>query len=423
MLLNADAIHIPLKNGTVQTCVTSPPYYGLRDYQTATWAGGDPGCDHQAAKLAQRRFDYPTSEKQLSNAGSDPQHYADVCTCGAVRVDLQIGLEESPEAYVEKLVQVCREIWRVMRDDGTLWLNLGDSYATNPGNGRGGESVEGRKPHRSGIDKTKIGLKTKDLCMIPARVAMALQADGWYLRSDIIWAKKNPMPESVTDRPTKSHEYLFLLSKSQKYYYDADAIAEPSKYPDDDRKSRSAHDQKRMPTDKIAGVRPGSETYPTRNKRSVWTVATKPYPGSHFATFPPALIEPCILAGTSEKGQCPECGAPWVRVVEKSKTFESGSGRSGNAISGKQDLSASETNSTPDIRMGPVVKVETVGWEPSCECNAGEPVPQIVLDPFGGSGTTGEVAARHRRRYVLLDLSMEYIELQKKRTVTDVRLF
>jgi DNA modification methylase len=237
---------------SVNTCVTSPPYFGLRDY----------GCDGQ------------------------------------------IGLESTVDEYVAKMVEVFSEVRRVLRDDGTLWLNLGDSYASNPASGGPGKQWEGSN-QRTPMDRTytrPTGLKPKDLIGIPWRVAFALQADGWWLRQDIIWHKPNPMPESVTDRCTKAHEYLFLLSKSARYYYDADAIAEASKYPHDDRKSRSAEGHKRLVGGRVSGIQEGSATYPTRNKRSVWTVTTKTYKGAHFATFPPDLIEPCILAGCPDGG-------------------------------------------------------------------------------------------------------------------------
>jgi DNA modification methylase len=202
-----------------------------------------------------------------------------------------------------------REVRRVLRDDGTLWLNLGDSYAGSVKGAYADGIVRlsekfGKQRTSAGtvFRKPETGLKPKDLIGIPWRVAFALQADGWYLRQDIIWHKPNPMPESVTDRCTKAHEYIFLLSKSAHYRYDADAIKEPSKYPHDNRKSRSTAFQKRMPTATVSGVRPGSKTYPFRNKRSVWTVTTKPYRAAHFATFPSSLIAPCILAGAPMGG-------------------------------------------------------------------------------------------------------------------------
>ena len=241
-----------------QTCVTSPPYYGLRDY------------------------------------GHDGQ----------------IGLEETPEAYITAMVEVFRCVWDVLEDDGTLWLNLGDSYAndTKWGGSSGGKHVTALHGDTSiGRGKKETGLKAKDLIGIPWRVAFALQADGWYLRQDIIWHKPNPMPESVQDRCTKAHEYIFLLSKSQKYYFDNEAIAEDanpkyeSRYaaPFNVGEKESSGCGRPDHASNTAGMKDYSGK---RNKRSVWTVTTKPYSGAHFATFPPDLIEPCILAGAPAGG-------------------------------------------------------------------------------------------------------------------------
>jgi DNA modification methylase len=224
-----------LPAGSAHTCVTSPPYFGLRDYGVAG----------------------------------------------------QIGLEETPAQYVAKLVEVFREVRRVLRDDGTLWLNLGDSYA--------GSSAQ-RKQSNIGSIPPGSGLKPKDLIGIPWLVALALRADGWYLRQDIIWAKPNPMPESVRDRCTKAHEYIFLLAKSERYYFDADAIAEPAN-PKNHRDSATRRRDTPPGTNTDSGFANGRH-YNERNKRSVWTVTTKPFKGAHFATFPPDLIEPCILAGS-----------------------------------------------------------------------------------------------------------------------------
>lgn len=292
-----------LPDKSVNCCVTSPPYYGLRDYQ------------------------HPD----------------------------QIGLEETPEQYIETMVQVFREVKRALKDDGTLWVNIGDSYAA----GKVGRSdfFEGKRPDGKncdlkGYEKPKQraltdGLKPKDLIGIPWMLAFALRADGWYLRQDIIWAKPSPMPESVTDRCTKAHEYIFLLSKSQRYYYDAAAIAEPlaeSTYQDkrlwkeDYAAPRRERNYPGNPQQGSGLLKPNGET---RNKRSVWTVATRPYSGAHFAVFPPKLIEPCILAG------CPEGGT--------------------------------------------------------------------VLDPFGGSGTTAQVANMHRRNAITIEINPDYVGLQKKR--------
>jgi len=308
----------------VQTCVTSPPYFGLRDYG----------------------------------------------------VEGQIGLEETPDAYVQRLVEVFREVKRVLKDDGTVWLNLGDSYAsTKVGNTNG---TYGKIKQKVGVNEdTRIrtisqGLKHKDLIGIPWRVAFALQVDGWYLRQDIIWSKPNPMPESVTDRCTKSHEYIFLLSKSSKYYFNNQAIKEPAIYGSTGRLDRAIEGQKSNPTNQRNGIRPrdnragkgriayegkrteditgknGQESFvsisETRNKRSVWTVTTKPYKGAHFATFPSDLIEPCILAGSREG--------------------------------------------------------------------------DLVLDPFMGSGTTAAVAIKNGRQYVGTELNPEYIKLAEQRLST-----
>lgn len=294
----------------VNMCVTSPPYYGLRDYGTAVWEGGDPECDHKSAKL-KSRYDYALQkgsrhEQIFENTfGTDAPRYLDICPdCGAVKIDKQIGLEKSPEEYVEKLINIFREVKRVLRNDGTLWLNLGDSY-TNPSKPGGGDPTIkkrniGNSEYRSNMPK---GLKSKDLIGIPWTVAFALLNDGWYLRSDIIWYKKNPMPESVTDRPTKAHEYIFLLSKRQKYYYDAEAIKEKSTEVRDFSLTHKTGN-KRNPDKKINGFRPRETPaiYEKRNKHSVWTVATQPFPDAHFAVFPERLIVSCIKAGCPEGG-------------------------------------------------------------------------------------------------------------------------
>lgn len=290
---------------SVQTCVTSPPYWGLRDYGTGAWEGGDPECDHLGEP-------FRTRANVNANTGRAPdqkntehrQPMGETCAkCGATRIDSQLGLEPTPEQYVANMVEVFREVRRVLRGDGTLWLNLGDSYS----GGNRGEYADGRingyareGTHRRPIPAGKI--KPKDLVGIPWRVAFALQADGWYLRSDIIWAKPNPMPESVTDRPTKAHEYLFLLTRSPRYFYDADAIREPHSQISIDRVPRGRNPGHKwedgpgrhtLANDMTQALHPNG-----RNKRSVWNIATRPYAEAHFATFPPDLVEPCILAGS-----------------------------------------------------------------------------------------------------------------------------
>jgi len=290
-----------------QTCVTSPPYFGLRDY------------GHEG----------------------------------------QIGLEETPEEYIQAMVEVFRCVWDVLEDDGTLWLNIGDSYVhSQPGrnrNGTGGQIVRGEmyctknNEGASNVGKKllEVGLKNKDLIGIPWMLAFALRADGWYLRQDIIWHKPNPMPESVQDRCTKAHEYIFLMSKSQKYYYDADAIKDDSINTAEEqeaKRNKIEHKGQRDNGDMRHTTSGFTKTgiYEKRNKRSVWTVTTKPYAGAHFAVFPSDLIEPCILAGAPAGG--------------------------------------------------------------------------IVLDPFMGSGTTAQVAQHLGRQYIGCELNPAYMELQNIRT-------
>jgi len=525
---------------SVHCVVTSPPYWGLRDY-------GQPG---------------------------------------------QLGLEPTPEEYVTNMVAVFREVRRVLRSDGTVWLNLGDSYAGsgatsgNDVNGQQGEvgsRASWAKGEGKGIGEKRhhppSGLKPKDLVGIPWRVAFALQQPyytgiipderdrtwlaalldgegtftilcttsphgsgnsyppiaqirmtseavvqraaslvgvaspaqyppsnrgnravyqwrlsggraaavaremypyliekrkqalivwnhqvvrdsyetkrgvtipaaalakqrvcrdlirrlnhgedvdipswmveppgmtepGWYLRSDVIWAKPNPMPESVTDRPTKSHEYLFLLAKSQRYYFDADAVREPHtggsgwEKSHADRPSRNGFGSGELAAHERFGENPSG-----RNIRTVWTIATAPYPGAHFATFPPKLVEPCIKAGTSERGVCPECGAPWERVVEREGGERYATGKS--AAKNGQGLATAFSGYT-DGSSAPTFT--TTGWRPP-DCGhrdtytglAPAPIPAVVLDPFAGSGTTGMVAQSLSRRAILIDLSVDYL--------------
>jgi DNA modification methylase len=276
-------------------------------------------------------------------------------------------------------------------------------------------------------------LQAKDLIMIPELVALALQVDNWIVRSDIIWSKPNPMPESVTDRPTKAHEYLFLLSKRPKYYYDSDAIREPIKDVTLKRLSQpNFENQKGGPKDTKTGNRSERRTLENlkerytkqgvwderqegyanwdksggRNKRTVWTIATAPYSGAHFATYPPALVEPCIKAGTSEYGVCQNCGAPWERVVEKKFIATLGGGR--RNMTGQELMQGWE-----GVPRGSN-DVTTLGFRPTCTCPAADPVPAIVLDPFAGSGTTLLVARKLGRRGVGLDLSYSYLHNQAR---------
>ncbi len=368
-ILTGDAIEQlrTLPDESVQCCVTSPPYWGLRDYGTSAWEGGDIACDH-SPKTSDERLMLGSDGKLGRNCTSWTSRDSTVrtggdCKCGAKRIDSQLGLEKTPDEYVAKMVEVFREVRRVLRKDGTLWLNLGDSFVGGNNTNQGGNANFGSQPGRDGMGETAKsqwkGLPAKNLVGIPWRVAFALQADGWWLRSDIIWAKPNPMPESVTDRPTKAHEYLFLLTKNANYFYDNEAIREPQET------LNPMHPSYRacvLPRTNGCAVNRGArksalldESVDTgrkwverrvldpagRNKRSVWTVATAPYPEAHFATYPPDLIKPCIMAGT-------KCG-------------------------------------------------------------------DVVLDCFAGSGTTGAVALELGRKAVLIELNPKYVELIRQR--------
>ena len=438
ILIRSDARHLPLADESVQCCVTSPPYWGLRSYH------GDPHM---------------------------------------------IGLEPTFDEHLENLVAVFREVRRVLRKDGTCWLNYGDAY-TSGGRATYRSGASDNKGHQVQDDMprpaTPNGLKPKDLMLMPARVAMALQADGWYVRSEIIWHKPNPMPESATDRPTNAHEKVFLLAKSgdklfwthrafpgvrvqpepdyvwrnrdtaeetpiepaewretpsqkdpnQKmwqrvnlwighdYFYDAEAVRTPispnthnakcsafapPKGIDNAFSNRDTMDRTRTPEEeKGAGA----------NLRNVWKIPTQSVSAAHFATYPEKLVEPCILAGTSAEGACAKCGAPWARVVQR------------ELVDGKTGLRPKFTGTTRSdtgkdagsnmlrdgFTPGGMNNNTTLGWKPTCECEA-PTVPCIVLDPFVGSGTVCRVATRLNRRGIGCDLGYQAIAVKRTTNV------
>lgn len=466
ILTNANAPRLPFADETVQCVVTSPPYWGLRDYGTAKWIGGDSDCDHKPSSTpAKRGLAKSTLGGGKKSTGHQQEGYFVTCAyCGARREDSQLGLERVPdclgwatgascgECYVCHMVQVFRECKRVLRPDGVLWLNLGDSYANDDKWGGSSSGKHAKPLHgNTGIGRNKkcTGLKPKDLIGIPWRVALALQADGWYLRSDIVWAKPNTMPESVTDRPTKAHEYIFLLTKSQRYFYDAEAIKEPAKIWEGQsgRFERSgAVSQHILPGQAAAQHRPNRNgksafrgqghfretnngpanrdgrdiknvgTSPTRNKRSVWTVATRAYSGAHFATFSPELVEPMILAGSSPKA-CPHCRAPWERVLEKQTEYDHTTTQHGKSKNGPYASQTGSGEGTHDVRHGVFSHSRTIGWRPTCQCENNDGSGKcIVLDPFAGTATAGVVAAKHGRQFVGTELNPKYIQLAKGRT-------
>jgi DNA modification methylase len=443
-IIEGDASEVlrSLEPGSVQTCITSPPYWGLRDYGTAAWDGGDSECSHRVGGQVEDNM-----ARGAIVAGVRPGVDASTCLdCGATRIDSQLGLEPTPEQYVENLVSVFREVRRVLRDDGTVWLNLGDSYF---GTGRGPSDLAEDRGFHTGVTRDGFplkgvyrhdSLKSKDLVGIPWMVAFALRADGWWLRSDIIWNKPNPMPESVTDRPTRSHEYLFLLTKSARYFYDADAIREEMQQrgpwsPDSDKQGQTgmaneATSAGRRYTGFNARYTEAMEngTAPTaRNKRSVWTVATQPFPGAHFATFPPKLIEPCVLAGSPPKC-CGRCGAPWERVVEsagqppepehRQPAKRLGPGQAGNVGAGNMGFRASRLSGQEMAAWKAENPDRTIGWRSTCD-HDDDSGQALVLDPFAGAGTTGVVACRNNRDFVGIELNPEYAQMARNRIYDD----
>lgn len=417
-----------MPDASAQCIVTSPPFWGLRDYGTGVWSGGDEGCDHLQARtgresstLGSRSGGNPMSDAARERTQERQRTpYAGECgRCGAVRVDHQIGLEETPEQWVEALVETFRECRRVLRDDGVFWLEVGDTYSGAPVGSFNGGGFKDRSAETGGrdlsgvasggvIDKSKAsGVKPKDLVGAPWMLAFALRADGWYLRSENIWERPNPMPESVSDRTTRSHSQVFMLTKKPRYFYDADAIREkPAEY---DRQGGSAiYDAGSGHTNGAGSSSFHQMSASGRNARSVWTIPTEPTPFAHFATMPQALAERSIKAGTSEHGCCSECGAPWVRVVEKGEPeLRAWSAKGAGHVnqSGSREEGSTLKHAVPR---------ETTGWAPSCAHDA--PVtPCTVLDPFMGSGTTALVARRLGRHSVGVELNAEYVEIIRDR--------
>lgn len=371
-------------------------------------------------------------------------------------VDGQMGLEATPEQYVQNMVAVFEEARRVLKDTGTLWLNIGDSYAgsgkgsaTHPANNAAWKQDANSGTHSKSVHGYKTDLlKPKDLVGIPWMLAFALRAAGWHLRMDIIWSKPNPMPESVHDRPTKAHEYIFLLTKKAHYYYDAEAIKTQGKNLLDDERRMNAvnnnhkskpntlhnrlRDKQRGHSRKHAGFNERWDNLTKEeqclvgaNKRSVWEVATKPYKEAHFATFPPDLIVPCIKAGSSEHGVCQDCGKPWERVVEKelvptAKATQRTVVDSRDLNADAQDQGSNRAKS--GHKPAHIYESKTTGWRSTCKCGAGT-VPALVLDPFGGSCTTAEGAAKLGRDYLMIELNEAYVSMGNKRLRKALGLF
>ena len=453
-----------LPEASVHAVVTSPPYFGLRNYgiEPSVW-GGVKSCEHEwvsdryytekSASASSAANFTPAGEENAARVKEARWREDDTCsTCGAWRG--QLGLEKSPSLFVGHLVEVFAEVARVLRPDGTCWLNLGDSYSGHPGNKQvPDEDAPSNKPGFVGnMRLTTVGmegLKAKDLMLVPFRVALAMQEAGWYLRSWAPWVKRTCLPEAVTDRPSNALEvvYLFAHPKSRgRYFYDADAVRKPSS---PSVTARPEASRRHVGTKATSGSQQGgvgssglgvNDPTAGRNRRNTdgffeslnlirdgedvmlpdeagsplaHVVNPKPYAGAHFAVMPGALVEPMVKASTSEHGVCGACGSPWERLTEKSATGVSTQGPHGlGAIHRRESLGLKQVNREGFTRD---VVYTTVGWSPTCECPDNVPVPATVLDPFSGSGTVGMVALREGRSYVGLDRNAEYLSLAEAR--------
>jgi len=482
-----------LPAGSVACCVTSPPYLGLRDYgiPPSVW-GGDGSCgddEHDwtenngvrklspqrdnSGGLVNNRIESRGEQSWTSGASGQASAGATCRRCGAWRGCL--GSEPTVDLFVAHLVEVMRGVRRVLRDDGCLWLNLGDSYSGGTqGRADEGEADILRRASVYGTGKAKAlakgadgvarkpqpGIPAKNLLGVPWTVALALRADGWWLRSALPWVKRSAMPQSVQDRPTTATETVFLLSKQKSYYWDATAVRgvgvehhglagtfarqngkntelyvpgqrAPSHRPDRDGRvapGRSMRDsdfwfdsldlliaqERAYLADLIAMRERGGLLCDEDGLPLALDVNPEAFPGSHFATFPKRLVDPLIRASTSEGGCCPACGAGWRRVMERHRNGRDWN-RNNRAGGDRLVIGQSASDSMPTDYRAPT----TTGWQPGCSCDAGEPVPATVLDPFSGSGTTGVVASRLGRDYIGIEISETYAAMSLERIRTE----
>jgi len=366
-----------LPSNSVHCCVTSPPYWGLRDYG----------------------------------------------------VDGQIGIEQTFSEWLDKMVEIFEEVRRILHPSGTCWVNMGDSYNSSMSRGSyGNQSKNGYSEH--GSKKSQFaGLHAKNLVGQPWRLAFAMQSAGWILRSDVVWHKPTAMPSSVTDRPTSAHEYIHLHAKKARYFFDMDAVRNKDKEVSPEKYAAAAASMKALEAErKESGSHwAGGGAHRTMNQsiqhpsgsalRDVWSIVSEPSAEGHFAAFPSQLPRLCILAGTSVKGCCPKCLEPWIPIIESNGVSQHGGKRK------RADAPGAEVSPSSVFRTGVINEKRVTGWSANCKCGAGEPIPCTVLDPFLGSGTTAIVALRHQRNAIGIELNPDYVEMAYRRIRDDAPLF
>ena len=410
-----------LSDGSVQCVVTSPPYWGLRVYEgePLVW-GGDENCNHEwgdeCGKVDGPRHGTGASTLHDKDSWGDRKsgNQGQFCLkCNAWKGSL--GLEPSIDLYLDHLMQIMKGLWRVLRDDGVCFWNIGDCFAGSGSPGGDFRDGKGGDDYLRPYNRKGNNLCAKSLCLVPQKFAIRCQEAGWIIRSEIIWAKPNPMPESVIDRPTRSHEQIWMMVKQGKYFWDQEAIREKGATPVDSKAGHTFGGKKNNTEYLAKSNQPGKKWAwtSTRNIRDVWAIATEPFAEAHFAAFPTKLAETCIRAGTSKRGCCVVCGAPWGRISKRkpdNTDYPSGPGgkkRYFDVVLGKGDKSTLSTVAR--------YKSKTIGWQPTCKCKTTETVPCIVLDPFFGAGTVGVVCKNLDRKFIGIELSKEYCEMVAKR--------
>ena len=408
-----------LPSESVDCCMTSPPYWGLRTYKTEPIVWGNQDCEHEWGGLIEQKQRGTTKGKtaqvgnQINEVCGTSIEQGNFCLeCHAWKGEL--GLEPTIELYIEHLILIFNEVKRVLKNTGTCWVNIGDSYIGSGGTGNQFGQIE----KGIGVVRPVQTLQPKSLCAIPERIMLAMMDNSWIVRNDIIWYKANPMPESVKDRFTGTYEHVYFFTKQGKYWFEQQF--EPNETEFRPTRPITSHGKEPTPSGQSNNLTYNKMSLLGRNKRDVWEINTQPYPEAHFATFPEKIPERCILAATSEKGNCSKCGKPWVRIVKRHETLpvkdyegkcstldeQHGSRRIQGNVRAWREAGGDHDNPFPPP--------ETLGWKPQCSCEAPSE-PPVVLDPFSGSGTTLWVAKRLGRRAIGIDTSSEYCDLAIER--------